>query len=86
MILLSGADVVLPDRILTGGTVAIEGEQIVEILETAIPSGGEPGHVDLHDHYVVPGFIDVHVHGVGGIDTLDSAEAIDAVEEQQPRQ
>ena len=27
-------------------------------------------------HYIVPGFIDVHVHGVEGIDTLDGGDAI----------
>jgi N-acetylglucosamine-6-phosphate deacetylase len=85
MILLAGADVILPDRIVTSGTVAIDGEHIVDILDAAIPSGGERDHVDLHDHYVVPGFIDVHVHGVAGTDTLDDAEAIDRVAAELPR-
>jgi N-acetylglucosamine-6-phosphate deacetylase len=79
MILLSGADVVLPGRILTGGTVAIDGEQITDVLASAVPSQRDADYVDLHGHYVVPGFIDVHVHGVGGTDTLDSAEAIDTI-------
>ena len=85
MILLSGADVILPDRIVTGGTVAIDGEQITEIRDTAFSARGETGHVDLHDHYVVPGFIDVHVHGVAGTDTLDGADAIDRVAAQLPQ-
>jgi N-acetylglucosamine-6-phosphate deacetylase len=84
MILLSGADIVLPDRIVTGGTVAIDGEQIVEIRDSAV-SSGQAGHVDLHDHYVVPGFIDVHVHGVGGTDTLDDAEAIETIAARLPQ-
>ena len=79
MILLSGADVVLPGRIVTSGTVAIEGEQIVDILSGPVASQGDAGHIDLHGHYVVPGFIDVHVHGAGGADTLDSAAAIDTI-------
>jgi N-acetylglucosamine-6-phosphate deacetylase len=85
MILLAGADVILPDRIVSGGTVAIEGEQIVDILDAALPSYGEAGHVDLHDHYLVPGFIDVHVHGVAGIDTLHDAEAIDRIAARLPQ-
>jgi N-acetylglucosamine-6-phosphate deacetylase len=76
MIRLSGADVVLPDRILSPGTIVIEGDRIVEVA----PGGG-----DLHGHFVVPGFIDVHVHGVHGHDTLDSAEAVGAIASFLPR-
>jgi N-acetylglucosamine-6-phosphate deacetylase len=42
-------------------------------------------HVDLSNHYIVPGFIDVHVHGVGGHDTLDAGAAITAIAEALPR-
>jgi N-acetylglucosamine-6-phosphate deacetylase len=76
VIRLSGADIVLPDRILSPGTVVMDGERIVEV----VPGGGE-----LHGHYVVPGFIDVHVHGVHGHDTLDSAEAVAAIASFLPR-
>jgi N-acetylglucosamine-6-phosphate deacetylase len=76
MIRLSGADVVLPDRILSPGTIVIEGDRIVEVA---------PGSGDLHGHVVVPGFIDVHVHGVHGHDTLDSAEAVGAIASFLPR-
>ena len=34
---------------------------------------------DLRGHIVVPGFVDVHVHGVEGIDTLDGGNAIAAL-------
>ena len=68
MIVLSGAALVLPDRILSPGTLTINDGRIVEIRPD-LPSGaaafGFPGH------YIVPGFIDVHVHGVAGVDTLD---------------
>src|SRR5439155_15002868 len=49
------------------------------------------GHADspfaFHGHYIVPGFIDVHVHGVEGIDTLDarSGGAVAAIAERLPR-
>jgi N-acetylglucosamine-6-phosphate deacetylase len=77
MIRLSGADVVLPDRILSPGTVVIEGDRIVDVA----PGGGS----DLHGHCIVPGFIDVHVHGLHGHDTLDSAEAVGAIASLLPR-
>ncbi|HEV3484700.1 MAG TPA: N-acetylglucosamine-6-phosphate deacetylase [Vicinamibacterales bacterium] len=85
MILLSGADIILPDRIVTGGALAIDGEQIVEVRDAPVPHSGHPEYVDLHEHYLVPGFIDVHVHGLEGLDTLDDAEAIDRIAARLPR-
>ena len=85
MILLSGADIILPDRIVTGGALAIDGDQIVEIRDAPVARSGHPEYLDLHDHYVVPGFIDVHVHGLEGLDTLDDAEAIDRIAARLPR-
>jgi N-acetylglucosamine-6-phosphate deacetylase len=89
MILLSGADLVLPDRVLTG-TLAIEGERIVEILPGQVelpPKGGSHGDLSFGfgDHYIVPGFIDVHVHGLEGTDTLDGGAAISTMAERLPR-
>ena len=40
----------------------------------------------FHGHYIVPGFIDVHVHGVDGVDTLDGpASAVAAIAARLPR-
>ena len=39
----------------------------------------------FHGHYIVPGFIDVHVHGVDGIDALDSSSAVATIAAQLPR-
>jgi len=77
MIVLSGADLILPDRILSAGTLIIEDGHIVEIRAGTV--NGAPSSFALHRHYIVPGFIDVHVHGVEGIDALGGAGAIDAV-------
>ena len=79
MILLSGADIVLPDRIVSAGTVLIEGDRIVDVLDRPSSSHAQHGHLALDQHVVVPGFIDVHVHGVAGTDALDSAGAIDTI-------
>mgnify|MGYP003693576973 CR=1 FL=1 len=32
--------------------------------------------VDLANHTIVPGFVDVHVHGIEGVDVLDGADAV----------
>jgi N-acetylglucosamine-6-phosphate deacetylase len=65
MMLLSGT-LALPDRVLTPGVVAIEGETIADV---------RPGPPGSPQQYVVPGFVDVHVHGIRGIDTLDRGGA-----------
>jgi N-acetylglucosamine-6-phosphate deacetylase len=84
MIVLSGADLVLPDRIIGAGCLVLEGGRILEVgARPRTPGGGV--HLDLHDHYVVPGFIDVHVHGVAGTDTLDGGEAVATIARRLPR-
>jgi N-acetylglucosamine-6-phosphate deacetylase len=86
MIVLSGAAVVLPDRILSPGTIVIENDRIAEIRPD-VPSSGAHSLFAFHGHYVVPGFIDVHVHGVDGVDSLDIVEggAITAIAGRLPR-
>ena len=85
MIHLSGADLVLPDRVIAGGTIVIDGDRIAEIRPHGPSEGG--GDLALHfdNHYIVPGFIDVHVHGVEGMDTLDGGSAIASIAERLPR-
>ncbi len=72
MIVLSGAEIVLPDRILSPGTLTIDAGRIVDIRPGSVQAGPAS---PLNGHYIVPGFIDVHVHGVGGVDSLDDGGA-----------
>ena len=85
MIVLAGGDLVLPDRIITNGSLIIDGARITAIESTprADPSGATI--VNAADCYVVPGFIDVHVHGVEGIDTLDEGDAVAQIAGRVPR-
>jgi N-acetylglucosamine-6-phosphate deacetylase len=80
MIRLSGATLVLPHRLVDAGSLVIEGEHIVDLTESSTPGGH-----DLAGHYIVPGFIDVHVHGVEGIDSLDGADAVGRIAARLPR-
>jgi N-acetylglucosamine-6-phosphate deacetylase len=86
MIRLSGADLVLPDRVVSGGTIVIEGDRIAAI-EASQDGGAAADDVRFafSDHYVVPGFIDVHVHGVEGHDSLDGGDAIREIAGRLPR-
>ena len=87
MIVLSGADLVLPDRIVSPGTLVIDSGRIVEIRPDAAGGRGGDGHVHFafHRHYIVPGFIDVHVHGVEGVDVLDDGDAVAGIAGRLPR-
>jgi N-acetylglucosamine-6-phosphate deacetylase len=81
MIVLSGAQLVLPDRVLSPGTLAIDRGRIAEIRSDAAS-----GHLGtLQNHYIVPGFIDVHVHGLEGFDSLDGGDAVAAIAARLPR-
>ena len=85
MIVLSGATLVLPDRLLSPGTLVIDEGRIAEIRPDA-PSGGQSHSLfAFHGHYIVPGFVDVHVHGVEGVDAHDAGDAIAAIAAKLPR-
>jgi N-acetylglucosamine-6-phosphate deacetylase len=84
MIVLAGGDIVLPDRILTNASLVIDRGRIAAIETTrSLPSGASI--VDVRDAFVVPGFIDVHVHGIEGYDTLDGGDAIASIASRLPR-
>ena len=85
MIVLSGADLVLPDRVLTAGTLVLDGDRIADIVAGPREAGADGVHFSFPDHYIVPGFIDVHVHGVEGTDALDGGTAIATIAERLPR-
>ena len=84
MIVLAGGDIVLPDRILTNAALVIDEGRIAAIETTrSVPSGASI--VDVRDGFIVPGFIDVHVHGIEGHDTLDGGDAIASIASRLPR-
>src|SRR5438132_1178957 len=85
MIVLSGADVVLPDGVRSPATIAIEGDRIVDVTSGTRPGGAGLQHFDLNGHVIVPGFVDVHVHGVDGTDTLDSGDSIARIAASLPK-
>ncbi len=66
---MAAARALTPDRVLEPARIEIAGGRIA-----AVDSGEPHAHapdgsgttIDLGDHLVVPGFVDVHVHGGGG--------------------
>src|SRR3954467_10384615 len=83
MIVLTGADLVLPDRILAAATLTIDDGRISEIRADSPIAASSP--FAFHDHIIVPGFIDVHVHGLAGPDALDEGDAVQRIAEALPQ-
>jgi N-acetylglucosamine-6-phosphate deacetylase len=82
---LTGADIVLPDHVLEGGSLVVSGGRIVEVVHGA--ASGPAGYrvVDLQGTVLVPGFVDVHVHGVEGLDTLDGPHVVQELAARLPK-
>jgi N-acetylglucosamine-6-phosphate deacetylase len=85
MIVLSGADLVLPDRILSRGTLVVDGDRVVEIRPDAPGGAAHGAPFAFHDHYILPGLIDVHVHGVDGFDSLGGPGSVRSIAARLPR-
>ena len=85
MIVLAGGDIVLPDRILSAGSLVVADGHIVAIdpRPSVDPAGATI--IDVSDRFVVPGFVDVHVHGVDGRDALDGPGAVSFIASRLPR-
>ena len=70
--IFSNARLILPDGIRDGLELVVEGGTIAEIRERTGAADG----IDLHGHYLAPGFVDLHLHGALGRDTMEAtAEA-----------
>lgn len=85
MIFLADADAALPDRLMSRATVVVDGDRVIDVLQAAPARSPGDLHIDLRNHTIVPGFIDVHVHGVEGTDTLDGAGAVLRIAARLPR-
>lgn len=70
-----------PQHEIADGVILTDGDKIVAVGsqdELKIPSSAR--RHEKHDFSVVPGFIDVHIHGAAGYDTMDSsAESLDGI-------
>ena len=69
-LLLKNAEVVLPDGQVKGASVLIAEGKIV-----SLEAGQADEEIDLAGTKLLPGFIDVHIHGAVGIDVMDATPA-----------
>ena len=68
--ILQNARIVLRDRVLERGSLRMEDGIIREISEGTL-AGSDA--LDLQGNIVMPGFIDIHIHGSANIDFMDAA-------------
>jgi N-acetylglucosamine-6-phosphate deacetylase len=68
MPVLRNARLVLPEGVVEDGWLCTEGERIAAVggPTSPLPPGPDGTVHDLSGRYVVPGFVDMHVHGGGG--------------------
>lgn len=72
-LLLKGARIVLPDRIDEGAALLIEDGLIARILgPIEAAKAVAPDVLDLNGLTLFPGFIDTHIHGAVGVDTMEA--------------
>ncbi len=72
-LVLSGAEVYTPQGILPSATVVIENGKIASVEKgpcACAPAGATV--IDARGKKLVPGFIDIHIHGCAGIDTNEA--------------
>jgi N-acetylglucosamine-6-phosphate deacetylase len=77
--------VVLPDRVVTGQAVIVEGGVIADVVDfSEVGAGIET--VDVGDRLITPGLIDIHTHGaLGHTFNEPTAEAFDAITRENAR-
>jgi N-acetylglucosamine-6-phosphate deacetylase len=75
--ILNNARIVLPDRVIDGGSIVVEDGRIASVSDAVAGEG-----LDCSGLVLLPGFIDVHIHGSAGIDVMDAtAEQLSVVAE-----
>ena len=72
--LLRNARIVLPERIEQQADLLIRDGKITALSDSKSPSAGSD-EIDLSGCTLLPGFIDVHIHGATGVDTMDADAA-----------
>ncbi|TJZ52860.1 N-acetylglucosamine-6-phosphate deacetylase [Streptomyces piniterrae] len=91
---LSGARVARPSGVVDNGRITVEGTRIAEVRSRGSDRGGhnrrrgdrhpegEAAVIDLTGHLIVPGFVDMHVHGGGGgsFSSADPEECLTVVD------
>ena len=72
-ILLRNARIVFGEGTIETANLLIDGDRFVGILDSSEPLPPASSVVDLTGMTLFPGFIDIHIHGAVGVDTMSAA-------------
>jgi N-acetylglucosamine-6-phosphate deacetylase len=71
-ILLRNARIVLADRTIEAANLLIDNDRIARVADSAETASTSESVIDLTGLTLFPGFIDVHIHGAVGVDTMNA--------------
>src|ERR1700737_4691447 len=71
-VIFTNARLIFPDAIRGGLEVIVHEGKIIELREAG--HVGEKDIFDLGGNYLAPGFVDLHIHGAKGRDTMEASE------------
>jgi N-acetylglucosamine-6-phosphate deacetylase len=75
-LLFHGGTIVLEDGLLLNGQVELDRGRVVAVHASSSPlTDARLKRIDLAGDYLVPGYVDLHVHGGAGADFMDGTEA-----------
>lgn len=72
--LITGGSVIAPTAVISRGAVLVEGGSILKVgSASALGQEAVDQTIDAQGGIIAPGFINLHVHGGGGADAMDSS-------------
>jgi N-acetylglucosamine-6-phosphate deacetylase len=73
-LVIANGQIFTPVQVLEGVSIVVEGSKIAALETQVTTHAYDPSLqvIDASNYLVVPGFIDVHVHGAMGYDTMDA--------------
>ena len=76
MLVIENGTVYAPTGAIPGGGVLVNGERIEAVgKRDALTLPADVQHLDARGGLIAPGFVNIHIHGVGGYDTDDGEVA-----------
>lgn len=73
-LLLRNADIVIPDQVLSGVRILIRNGRILSTTLSTEREINAEETLDLNGLKIFPGFIDLHIHGAIGVDTMTASK------------
>ncbi len=87
-IIFSGMQVLLDQRFVADKAIVVENQRITNIIHKEMVHNHLPAqHYQYpHDHFLIPGLVDLHIHGTHGRDVMDATpESLLAIRRTLPQ-